>query len=219
MGLIGWLSLFWLSNATRNQYYLRYDLRLSNLQTTNIEFFLQRIILEQLKNIFGERENITYLRIPAKGSLSGYYLFSSLIKRKPHRCSTFPICRAIHQNCKTIVTSPRYYIIQRFPQYFPIGTALPKIFVQIHGKRADILLTVSEYSKKQLLNTIISVNQNRCHPECHNWSILKYQPLNAREYVKNIMALTHISVCESFRTKRSIGCYNHTLNPSFTLKT
>ena len=97
-------------------------------KTTNIEFFLTANNLNNLKNIFGERENITYLRIPAKGSLSRLLsIFPSLIKENRIDVAHFQYVAPFIKNCKTIVTL-HDILFKDFPQYFPSVTALPKIF-------------------------------------------------------------------------------------------
>ena len=155
-------------------------------KTTNIEIFLTANNLNNLKNIFGERENITYLRIPAKGSLSRLLsIFPSLIKENRIDVAHFQYVAPFIKNCKTIVTL-HDILFKDFPQYFPISYRITKnILFKYTAKRADILLTVSEYSKKQ-----IAKHYNICESKIDvtpNAIIDRFSsisPLDARKYVK-----------------------------------
>lgn len=173
-------------------------------KTTNIEFFLTANNLNNLKNIFGERENITYLRIPAKGSLSRLLsIFPSLIKENRIDVAHFQYVAPFIKNCKTIVTL-HDILFKDFPQYFPISYRITKnILFKYTAKRADILLTVSEYSKKQ-----IAKHYNICESKIDvtpNAIIDRFSsisPLDARKYVKKHYGINTYFVCESFRTKK-----------------
>ncbi len=117
----------------------------------NIEFFFAANNIDSLINIFGEEKNITYLKIPAKGSLLRLMsIFPSLIKENHIDIAHFQYVAPFIKNCKTVVTL-HDILFKDFPQYFPIGYRLSKgILFKYTAKRTDLLLTVSEYSKRQI---------------------------------------------------------------------
>lgn len=117
----------------------------------NIVFYLAANNIDNLKNIFGEKENIVYLKIPFKGSLSRLLsIFPSLIEKNGINIAHFQYVAPFVKKCKTIVTL-HDILFKDFPQYFPLSYRISKgILFEYTAKRTDILLTVSEYSKRQI---------------------------------------------------------------------
>lgn len=117
----------------------------------DIEFYLAANNVAILKKIFGERPNIHYVQIPHKGSLSRLLsVFPNAIKENKIDVAHFQYVAPFRKHCKTVVTLHDILFLD-FPQYFPLSYRISKGLLFKHSaKNADLLLTVSEYSKRQI---------------------------------------------------------------------
>lgn len=117
----------------------------------DIEFYLAANNIDNLKRIFGERRNINYVPIPHKGSLSRLLsIFPNVIKENKIDVAHFQYVAPFRKNCKTVVTLHDILFLD-YPQYFPLSYRISKGLLFKHSaKNADLLLTVSEYSKRQI---------------------------------------------------------------------
>ncbi len=157
----------------------------------NIRFYLAANNIDNLKNIFGEKDNITYLKIPSKGSLSRLLsIFPLLIEKNNIDAAHFQYVAPFVKKCKTIVTL-HDILFKDFPQYFPLSYRISKgILFEYTAKRTDILLTVSEYSKKQIAKHFkiceskINVTPNAVLDRFGN--ISSYE---AKEYMKRYLGI------------------------------
>lgn len=117
----------------------------------DIEFILAANDLNRLKSIFGEGDNIKYVRIPQGGSLKRLVsIFPKLIKETGADIAHFQYVAPFIKGCKTVVTL-HDILFMDFPDYFPFTYKLTKgVMFRYTAKRTDMLLTVSNYSKKRI---------------------------------------------------------------------
>lgn len=117
----------------------------------DIEFYLAANNIDNLKKIFGEHRNINYIQIPHKGSLSRLLtVFPNVIKENQIDIAHFQYVAPFRKHCKTVVTLHDILFLD-YPQYFPLSYRISKgILFKHSAQNADLLLTVSEYSKKQI---------------------------------------------------------------------
>lgn len=117
----------------------------------DIKFYLAANDIENLKSIFGEHENVVYINIPHTGSLSRLLkTYPSVIKKYSIDWAHFQYVSPFIKTCKTIITL-HDILFMDFPEYFPLSYRISKgIMFKYAAKRADLLLTVSSYSQKQI---------------------------------------------------------------------
>ncbi len=121
------------------------------IQDKNYHFFFGATNTDFLKTIFGIHENLTYVTYKSTNK------FSRLLFDIPNIIKSYKIDYAHFQyivppikNCKYIVTIHDVLFLD-FPKYFPFGYRLKNKFLfKRSAKCSDIVLSVSEYSKKQI---------------------------------------------------------------------
>lgn len=117
----------------------------------DFDYYFAAYDTDHLKKIFGERSNITYLKYRSKNK---FYRLSIdlpyLIKKHNIHFSHYQYITPFIKNSKQIVTIHDILYVD-FPQYFPwIYRFIKGHLFKRSAKIADILLTVSQYSKKRL---------------------------------------------------------------------
>lgn len=116
-------------------------------------FFLLAGDIDNIRDEFGRHQNVTYVALKSKNKF--YRLLVELpliIKKHKIDYAHYQYVSPIIKNCKQIVTIHDILFEQdEFKKYFPIKYRLINGFLfRFSAKRADILLTVSEYSKKKI---------------------------------------------------------------------
>ena len=116
-------------------------------------FFLVAHDIENLKSEFGNYQNVTY--IPLKRRNKFYRLFLELpliIKKHKIDYAHYQYISPIIKNSKLIITTHDILFEQKeFKKFFPVKYRLLNSFLfKISAKRADVLLTVSNYSKNRI---------------------------------------------------------------------
>ncbi len=116
-----------------------------------IQFYFAARNLDKIKKIFGEKPNVEYVRLTAKGRLKRlFFEMSSVIRRLGIDYAHFQYVSPLVKNCKTIVTLHDILFLDH-PQYFPASYRFSKMpTFRFSAKRADILCTVSEYSRNRI---------------------------------------------------------------------
>ena len=119
----------------------------------NWHFFLAANNIENLKNEFGDYHNVTY--IPLKRHNKFYRLLIELpliIKKYEIDYSHFQYITPLFKKGKYIVTTHDILFEQNeFKKFFPLKYRIINgLLFKYSAKRADILLTVSEYSKQKI---------------------------------------------------------------------
>lgn len=119
----------------------------------DIQFYLAANNIDNLRNIFGEHSNIEYVKIPKAGSFSRLAsVFPKIISKYSIDYAHFQYVAPFIKNCKTIITL-HDILFKDFPQYFPLSYRVTKgLMFKYSAKHADVLLTVSEYSKERIVH-------------------------------------------------------------------
>lgn len=118
----------------------------------DIEFFFAAHDEHKLKEIFGEAENIHYVHLHSESRLKRLAIeFPRIIKEYKIDYAHFQYISPLFKTCKEIVTI-HDLLFMDFPQYFPSTYKIKNKFLfKRSAKRADILLSVSEYSKDEIV--------------------------------------------------------------------
>lgn len=116
-------------------------------------FYILAEDIENLQKEFGYRDNIVFLKLKSHNKF--YRLFveiPSLIKKHKIEYTHFQYITPIRKVGKYIVTTHDILFEQKkFKKYFPLKYRIINGFLfRYSAKRADILLTVSEYSRKKI---------------------------------------------------------------------
>lgn len=121
------------------------------IQNENIMFYLISFYPDNLKAIFGEPNNVVYLKYPSKNKFKRLLIdLPLLIKKHSIDFAHFQYIVPPIKNCKYIVTIHDILFLD-YPKFFPFLYRIKnKILFYLSAKKADYVLTVSEYSKKKL---------------------------------------------------------------------
>jgi len=117
----------------------------------NIKFFFIAYDIEHIKNIFGEKDNIIYIKLNSTNKLYRLlFEIPNLIRHYKIDFAHFQYVSPIIKNCKTIVTLHDILFID-YPQYFPRSYRFFKgLSFKYSAKTCDLLCTVSNYSKERI---------------------------------------------------------------------
>jgi glycosyltransferase involved in cell wall biosynthesis len=117
----------------------------------NFQFYFAASDIDNLKSIFGNQNNVIFLKYSVKNKFLRllfnipYLIFKHKINFAHFQYIVSPI-----KLCKYIVTTHDVLFID-YPKYFSVLNRILNPFLYIHGaKSAKIRLTVSEYSKGQI---------------------------------------------------------------------
>ena len=118
----------------------------------DIDFFFAATEEKKLKRIFGEADNIHYIHLNHEGSINRLLFdFPKLIKQNDIDYAHYQYISPIVKNCKEIVTIHDLLFLD-YPQYFPwLYRVKNKYLFQRSAKRADVLLTVSNFSRDEIV--------------------------------------------------------------------
>lgn len=121
------------------------------VKAADIDFFFVGKDIERLKKIFGEASNINYVALTSKNRIYRLlFEIPNIIKKCKIDIAHFQYTSPLIKNCSTIVTL-HDILFKDFPALFPLGYRLSKgLLFKLSAKRADLLLTVSEYSKDRI---------------------------------------------------------------------
>ncbi len=109
--------------------------------------------VENLKKEFGEPKNVTFIKLKTKNKFYRLlFEIPKIIRKHKIDYSHFQyIIPPIKINKYIVTTHDILFHQEEFKSYFPLKYRIINgILFRISAKRADILLTVSEYSKKQI---------------------------------------------------------------------
>ena len=117
----------------------------------DIEFYFAAQNVSRLKSIFGIAENIHYIRLDATNSIWRLaWEYPRIIKKYKIDYAHFQYICPLIKCCKEIVTIHDLLFLD-FPKYFPLSYRIKnRTLFMYSAKRADLLLTVSEYSRKEI---------------------------------------------------------------------
>lgn len=117
----------------------------------NVDFYFASHNLNKLKIIFGSAPNVHYIQLTATNKIRRLLTeMPSIIHRHGIDYAHFQYTAPLIKNCKTIVTL-HDILFKDYPQLFPLGYRLTKgILFELSARRADLLLTVSDYSRNRI---------------------------------------------------------------------
>lgn len=135
------------------------------VKSTNVQFYMAAQDVAHLETIFGSAQNIHYLQYKAHNK------FYRLLVDIPRMIKQHGITHAHFQYvvppikyCKYITTL-HDVLFMEYPQYFPLSYRIKnKLLFRFSAKKADVVLTVSDYSKQQIqkhfgiTNAIVTLN-------------------------------------------------------------
>ncbi|MDG1571471.1 glycosyltransferase family 1 protein [Robiginitalea sp. M366] len=119
----------------------------------NWTFFMVAKNTENLEIEFGKHPHVHYLKLTSKNKFKRLLIeFPSIIKKNNIDYAHFQYISPLLKNCKHIVTTHDILFEQKeFRKYFPLKYRLVNgLLFRLSAKRADILLTVSNYSKSKI---------------------------------------------------------------------
>lgn len=108
--------------------------------------------IDNLKTEFGVSQNITYIKLKSKNYVYRLSIdFPGIIKKYKIDVAHFQYISPLFKTCKEIVTI-HDLLFKDFPEQFPFFTKLRwNFFFNRSAKRADLITTVSDYSKKAII--------------------------------------------------------------------
>ncbi len=114
-------------------------------------FYLASCDSAHLKTVFGQFENVVYLEYQSRNKFVRLiYDIPRLIRKYKIDYAHFQYIVPPIKLCKYIVTIHDVLFLD-FPQYFPAGYKIKNKFLfRASAKYADVVLTVSPYSRKQI---------------------------------------------------------------------
>lgn len=117
----------------------------------SIDFFFAAQDIKKLNGVFDKTSNVHYIQLNSKGSIKRLsYEWRKIISDYKIDYAHFQYISPIVKCCKEIVTIHDLLFLD-YPQYFPLSYKLKNnFFFRRSARRADILLTVSEYSSKRI---------------------------------------------------------------------
>jgi glycosyltransferase involved in cell wall biosynthesis len=120
-------------------------------QHKDITFYFAAHNLQNLKRVFGEGENISYVQLKHTGSLGRLMFdFPKIMKENDIDYAHFQYITPFRKSCKEIDTI-HDLLFMDYPQYFSMSYRLKNtFFFKQSAKRADIVLSVSEYSRERI---------------------------------------------------------------------
>jgi glycosyltransferase involved in cell wall biosynthesis len=114
-------------------------------------FFLAAFDIQNLQSVFGTYENLVYLKYKSKNKfIRLLFDIPKLIKTNAIDYAHFQYIVTPIKKCKYIVTLHDVLFLD-FPEYFPFFYKIKNKFLfKASANYSDVVLTVSEYSKKQI---------------------------------------------------------------------
>jgi glycosyltransferase involved in cell wall biosynthesis len=115
------------------------------------DFYFAAKNIVHLKEIFGQAENIHYLQYRASNKFYRLLIdIPGLIKKHKIDYAHFQYVVPPIKYCKYITTVHDVLFLD-YPEYFPLRYRIKnKVLFKYSVKKSDLVLTVSEYSKKQI---------------------------------------------------------------------
>lgn len=117
----------------------------------DITFFFAAHDIDKLTNVFGRADNIKYVKLTHTGSIGRLaFDFPKIIRENNIDYAHFQYITPFKKTCKEIDTI-HDLLFMDYPQYFSTVYKLKnKFFFKRSAKRADLILTVSEYSRERI---------------------------------------------------------------------
>lgn len=123
------------------------------IQDENILFYVISFYPDKLKSVFGEKENVIYLKYRSKNKFKRLLIdIPSTIKEHSIDFAHFQYIAPPIKTCKFIVTIHDVLFLD-YPKFFPLAYRIKnEILFYLSAKKANYVLTVSDYSKERLMH-------------------------------------------------------------------
>lgn len=173
------------------------------IKNNEIIFYLASFDIENLTNEFGQQKNIVYLKYRSKNKFYRLLIdIPFLIRKHKIDYAHFQYVVPPVKFCKYIVTIHDVLFLDH-PEYFPFLYQLKnKMLFYQSAKNADFVLTVSEYSKKNIQNHFkinnILITPNAVDPSYYE----NYNKNEVRNYVKKNFKINNYFLYVSRREPR-----------------
>lgn len=132
-------------------------------QHDDIDFYFAAQYEDRLKSVFGESDNIHYVHLSSGNRLKRLaFEYPQVIKEYRIDYAHFQYISPLFKTCKEIVTV-HDLLFMDFPEYFPSLYKIKNEFLfKKSAKRADLLLTVSEFSRDEIVRHF-GISKDRIH--------------------------------------------------------
>lgn len=123
------------------------------IEHDDIDFYFAAQDIANLKKTFGKRANVHYVQLEASGSIKRLVLqWPKIIKEYGIDWAHYQYISPWQKCCKEIVTIHDLLFLD-MPKFFPFLYKLKnKFFFYRSAQRADLLLTVSSFSKEEIVH-------------------------------------------------------------------
>lgn len=120
-------------------------------KNNDIDFYFCACDVARLKRMFGESNNIHYIRLRSKNKfLRLLFEYPRIIKNNKIDYAHFQYIVPLIKCCKEIVTIHDLLFLD-FPSFFPLLYRLKnRVLFSFSAKRANLLLTVSKFSRSEI---------------------------------------------------------------------
>lgn len=118
----------------------------------DIRFFFAVQNIDGLAKVFGHAENIHYVKLESSGSIKRLSIeFPKIMSEYKIDYAHFQYISPLVKKCKEIVTI-HDLLFMDYPRYFPFSYRIKnRLLFERSARKADILLTVSDFSKEEII--------------------------------------------------------------------
>lgn len=154
----------------------------------DVELFLGACDINNLQQIFGNSSNIRFIKYRSQSSLTRLiFEIPRILKKHSIDYAHFQYICPLVKSCRFIVTT-HDLVFNEFPEEFSLWYRLVKnLLFKTSAKKADILTTVSRYSKGSI-EKFFGITGNAIHiiPNgVSNLFFADYDKENAKQFIKN----------------------------------
>ena len=121
------------------------------IKKKEIDFYFCAVNVDNLKNTFGNYDNVHYIRLRFKNKfLRLFFEYPYIISYYNIDFAHFQYIVPLFKRCREIVTIHDLLFLD-FPNFFPILYRFKNyVLFRLSAQRADLLLTVSEFSRSEI---------------------------------------------------------------------
>lgn len=157
----------------------------------DVHFYFAASNIENLKLIFGEESNVHYVQTSKNKIYRLLFEIPRIIKRKKIDFAHFQYLVSPFCKCK-IIDTLHDILYEEYPEYFSFMYRISRsILFKFSAKRADIVLTVSTYSKNCIIKRYgipenkIYITPNAVNDSFYNIESDKADLFNKNNHIKN----------------------------------
>jgi len=153
------------------------------IKNKNIQLYLAAYDIDNLKLFFPEVENLYFIKYKTRNRVVRLAIeIPQLVKKYGIGYAHFQYIAPLYKNCKFIVTT-HDVLFNNIPSSFSTRYRWQKNFLyRLGAKKADILTTVSAYSK-QAVNRYFKIDTGRIHVIPHGVNPKFFEPYDKKQSV------------------------------------